>query len=445
MNLFKNKFIFYSLLIISLYLFLYSPANKLNNWQKIQARGYLSWVTRPSPLTYYESLDGVVGLEYDILSQFCLQNKIELKVSTSNSNADLFALLLAHKADVAGANLIATKKRKSQFVATIGYDETSVQLVSSLRKEKIKSLESLSSLSGEVLADTSYVIVAEDLINKYQAVIELVEGKSLYELLVMVVRGDIDYTLADSNILSVYQSYVPKLRIGAQLTQTSELIFLLPQTQDLSVKVKLDNFIKQYKNDGKVESYKVIINESLPRSKPADTAQFLKNYKSRWKNVKKHIYDVAQKNNINPILLGAISYQESHWNAKAVSPTLVKGIMMLTKAVAQEQGVTDRLNLSQSLEGGARHFIKTLEKIPKRINEPDRTKFALASYNIGFGNLEKARIMAQKEGKNPDKWQDVKFFLKKLNEVSNVDGKTAVKYVENIQVYKNLLQWKEQQ
>ncbi|MCF6289255.1 MAG: transporter substrate-binding domain-containing protein [Proteobacteria bacterium] len=444
-SFFKNKVVFYFLLMTSLYLFLYSPPNRLDNWQKVKARGYLSWVTRPSPLTYYESLDGIVGLEYDILNQFCVQNKIELRVLTSHSNEDLFALLSAHKVDVAGANLIATKKRLTQFLATIGYDETSTKLVSSLEKGKIKSLEKLSSLQGEVLAHTSYVGIAEDLIKKYQATIKVVENRGLYELLVSVVRGDIDYTLADSNILLVYQSYIPKIRIGTQLTQTSELIFLLPHADDLSVKMKLDDFIQQYKNEGKVESYKVIINGSLPRSKPTDTVQFFKNYKRRWGKVKDQMYDVAKKYNINPILLGAISYQESHWNAKAVSPTLVKGIMMLTKEVAKEQGVTDRLDLTQSLEGGARHFIKTLEKIPKRINESDRVKFALASYNIGFGNLEKARIMAQKEGKNPDEWHEVTFFLKKLNEISNVDGETAVKYVENIQVYKNLLQWKEQQ
>ncbi len=431
--------------MISLYLFLYSPKNKLNNWQKIEARGYLSWVTRPSPLTYYESLDGVIGLEHDILKQFCEQNKIKLKVTISHSNTDLFTLLSTHNVDVAGANLIATKRRLTQFLATVGYGETSIKLVSSLRKEKIKSLEKLSNLSGEVLAHSSYVDIAEGLTNKYQAVINLVADKSLYELLIRVVNGDIDYTLVDSNILSVYRPYIPNLRTGIQLSETKDIVFLLPSTKDYSVKYKLDDFIQKYKKAGKINTYKAIINDSLPRSKPADTVQFLKNYKNRWGKVKNHIYNVAKQYNINPILLGAISYQESHWNASAVSPTLVKGFMMLTKEVAKEQGVTDRLDVLQSLEGGARHFLKTLEKIPKRIHDSDRVKFALASYNIGFGNLEKARIMAQRNAKNPDSWHEVKPFLRKLNEISTVDGETAVKYVENIQVYKNLLQWKEQQ
>lgn len=433
--------------MVCIYVFLHSPQNRLNTWQKIKARGYLTWVTRPSPLTYYESLDGVIGLEFDILSQFCSHYDLELKVILSQSNSDLFALLSSNQVDVAGANLTATVHRLSLFLSSIAYDHTSIKLVSSFGQEKIKSLAFLSNLTGHVLANSSYVTIAEDLINEHNAIIKFIVDKSLYELLQRVFDGEIDYTLIDSNLLSVYQSYMPKLRSGIQLSKINDLVFLLPDINDFSVKVDLDSFIKNYISQGNVDKYKLVIKESLPRSKPADTVQFLRNYSKRWKGLKTQIYAVAEEYELSPILLGAISYQESHWNKNAVSPTLVKGIMMLTKAVAKEQGVTNRLDTLQSLEGGARHFIKTLKKIPKRIIESDRIKFALASYNIGFGNLEKARIMAQMAEKNPDSWDDVKEFLIMFNGIDsiNADGETAVKYVENIEVYKNLLQWKEQQ
>ncbi|MDS0116287.1 transglycosylase SLT domain-containing protein, partial [Enterobacter hormaechei subsp. steigerwaltii] len=41
-------------------------------------------------------------------------------------------------------------------------------------------------------------------------------------------------------------------------------------------------------------------------------------------------------------LLAAISYQESHWDAQATSPTGVRGLMMLTKNTAQSLGISDR-------------------------------------------------------------------------------------------------------
>src|SRR5690554_8181277 len=81
--------------------------------------------------------------------------------------------------------------------------------------------------------------------------------------------------------------------------------------------------------------------------------------------------------------------------------------MMLTLPTAQAMGVTSRLNPEQSIQGGARYFERMLQQIPARIPEPDRTWFALAAYNIGYGHLEDARILTQQQGGDPDRWIDV--------------------------------------
>ena len=70
----------------------------------------------------------------------------------------------------------------------------------------------------------------------------------------------------------------------------------------------------------------------------------------------------------------------------------------------------------QSIFGGARYFRQVYEKIPTHVPEPDRTWFALAAYNIGYGHLEDARVLAQKAGRDPDSWQDVREFLPLLEQ-----------------------------
>jgi membrane-bound lytic murein transglycosylase F len=433
--------------LLAAYWLLLSPINGLNQWEKIQARGYLTWITRPSPLTYYNSLDGIIGLEYDMLREFSEQYKLKLNVIVAPSNNALFNQFDKKNIDIAGANLTLTDERKTKYLPSLAYDGTSIRLISSYNKPKIKSLKWLKNLTGMVINNSSYVAIAKDLIKKYQAHITPKSDINLYELLQMITEYKIDYTLADSNIIAVYASYIPKLRLGKELTDKLQLVFYFSDKSDVSLKSKLDAFIIQYQYKGKIEDYKKLLMNTLPNSKPADTVNFLKNYKRRWPKVKEDIYTVAEKYGISPILLGAISYQESHWNPTAVSPTLVKGLMMLTKGVAKEQGVTDRFNPLQSLEGGAKHYLKMRQRIPERITEPDRTFFALASYNLGYGNVEQARVLAQKAGKNPDLWGDVRNFLPQLNEITGnkVDGETAVRYVDNIYVYQNLLQWKEQQ
>ena len=446
-NLLFHKYYGRILILLFSGLFLFSPENDLSQWQKIKAKGYLTWVTRPSPLTYYNSLDGIIGLEYDILNRFCQQNNIELKVIVAPSNNNLFTIFDGYNVDIAGANLTLTNRREDKYMASNEYDNTNIHLISSYRKPKIKSLESLKKHSGVIINNSSYVTVANDLIKKYKTKIEAKDDINLYELLQMVTDGEIDFTLADANIVDIYGSYIPKLRIGQELSDSHQLVFYMRNKQDTSLKQKLDGFIAHYKSENNVEEYKKFLVKSLPRSKPADTVNFLKNYKYRWPKIKTFVYQVAAELKISPVFLGAISYQESHWNPRAISPTLVKGLMMLTKDVAKEQRVTDRFDPLQSLMGGGKYFLKMKKMVPERIQDPDRTSFALAAYNLGFGHLEKARIMAQKAGRNPDLWEDVKLYLPLLNELEDkkIDGKTAVRYVENIYVYQNLLQWKEQQ
>jgi membrane-bound lytic murein transglycosylase F len=429
------------------YLLLLSPSDELTQWQKIEAKGYLTWVTRPSPLTYYTSLDGIIGLEYDILTQFCESNNIDLVIIEAESNSKLFSILEKTSIDVAGANLALTEKRQSKYGATKFYDETFIRIISSYRKPKITISKGLSDYKGVVLKNSSYEKVALNLKQKHNANITSVKSKSLFELLQLVMNNSYDYTLADSNIIDIFGAYIPRLRIAQRLSEAHKLVFYVPNKQDDSLILKLNIFIELYKSQDKVAEYKEFLINTLPISKPADTVNFLKNYKNRWPLVKSMIYETAEKyDDISPILLGAISYQESHWNPKAISPTLVKGLMMLTKGVALEQNVTDRFDPLQSLIGGTEHLIKMKETIPDRILEPDKTNFALAAYNIGYGNLEEARVITQRNGKNPDLWDDVKMFLPLLNDLegNKADGKTAVRYVENIHVYQNILQWKEQ-
>jgi membrane-bound lytic murein transglycosylase F len=148
-------------------------------------------------------------------------------------------------------------------------------------------------------------------------------------------------------------------------------------------------------------------------------------------------------------LLAAIGYQESHWNPAAVSPTGVKGIMMLTQDTAGMMGVQDRENARESIFGGARYLMRVKDKVPERIPEPDRTWFTLAAYNIGFGHLEDARIITETLGGNPDDWSEVRANLPLLTQkkwYSRVKrgyarGWAPVHYVDNIRSYYEALMW----
>jgi membrane-bound lytic murein transglycosylase F len=91
-------------------------------------------------------------------------------------------------------------------------------------------------------------------------------------------------------------------------------------------------------------------------------------------------------------------------------------MMMLTLSTAKQMGIKSRLDAEQSIRGGSKYFKRMIAKMPDRIPSPDRIWFALASYNVGFGHLNDARIITQKQGGDPDRWVEVKSRLPLLQQ-----------------------------
>ncbi len=74
---------------------------------------------------------------------------------------------------------------------------------------------------------------------------------------------------------------------------------------------------------------------------------------------------------------------------------------------------------------------------------------ALAAYNMGWGHLEDVRVLTQKQGGNPDRWQDVDQRLPLLSQqqwyrqtrFGYARGFEAHQYVSNIISYYDTLVW----
>jgi membrane-bound lytic murein transglycosylase F len=170
---------------------------------------------------------------------------------------------------------------------------------------------------------------------------------------------------------------------------------------------------------------------------------------SRLPLYKKWFEEAADESSQDWRLLAAIGYQESKWNPHAASGSGALGLMQLTLQSATAVKVANPADPRQSIFGGARYFRSIYEKIPAHVSDPDRTWFALAAYNIGYGHVEDARVLAQKAGRDPDSWDDVRRFLPLLSEeqwytqTANgfARGSEPVRYVDSVRSYVDLLEW----
>ncbi len=175
---------------------------------------------------------------------------------------------------------------------------------------------------------------------------------------------------------------------------------------------------------------------------------FLRHIETRLPSYREEFQQAEKKSGISWMLLAAMAYQESQWNHKAVSPTGVRGIMMLTRSTASDLGIKNRLDPSKSIAGGARYLSYLQKRVPDNIRMPDRMFIALAAYNVGMGHINDARLLADRLGKNSDQWEDLKGILPLLAHKEYYQdlphryarGWEPVKYVKRIRAYRNILQ-----
>lgn len=117
-------------------------------------------------------------------------------------------------------------------------------------------------------------------------------------------------------------------------------------------------------------------------------------------------------------LLAAQAYQESAFDAGAVSWMGARGLLQLMPATADMVGVArrDLFNAERNVEGATR-FLRFLQRHYSGIaNGSDRINFVLAAYNAGPGHVDDARRLAGKYGRNPDRWADVEQYVLRMSE-----------------------------
>jgi len=441
------------ILIICIIVFIFNGLPKLLNesiLEQVIAKGEIRVLTRNSPTTYYEGADGPAGLEYDLAKMFADQLGVKLTLVVPNSFSELLNEIENGHAHIAAAGLTITESRKEILEFGPSYQEITEQLVYNSNQSRPKNLSDTEDGLLEVVAESSHhdTLISEQ--SRYPDLSWKTNNKLESEELLQLVSDEvIDYTIADSNEVILNQRFLLNLRTAFNIGKTKKLAWALPKSNDHSLHAAVVKFFDLIKNNGDLTR---LIERSYGHTENFDyvgTLFFRRHIETRLPAYKKMFQQAADMNDLDWQLLAAIGYQESHWNPKAVSPTGVRGIMMLTQATAAQMGIKNRLDPKRSIDGGARYFASRLKKIDSSIELPDKTWMALAAYNVGLGHVEDARIITKQLGNNPNKWIDVKQALPllakrkwyKKTKHGYARGWEPVRYVENIRSYYDILRW----
>jgi membrane-bound lytic murein transglycosylase F len=414
--------------------------------QIIKDRGHIKFLTLNSASTYYQGANETNGFEYQLALLFSKYIGVDARFITVSQFSELYPELLFGSADIIAAGL---SKNESSFSNAVTYGPQYHEVTSQIlyRKGNVERPRKINDLYGgtlKVISGSSQARLLRELHPKYRDLAWIESGDIATEELIEQVEIDrIDYALTDSHEIALQRRFFPELRVGFELGRPKQLRWAFNHAEDNSLAQAIDGFFDIIKKDGRLNQLIHRHYSQVESFNYSDLQTLNTNMRNRLPSYEALFRKAASKYGMNWRLLAAIGYQESLWNEHAKSPTGVRGLMMLTKVTAKQMKVENRLDPKQSIDGGAKYFASVLKQMPAHIEEPDRSWFALASYNVGFGHLEDAMKITKFNGGDPDKWIDVKKNLPllarkkwyKSMKYGYARGWEPVIYVENIRKY----------
>ena len=404
---------------------------------------------RNSPTTYYTDREGrPAGFEYDLAARFAEKNGWTLRLVNADGLDALFSLVREGRVHLAAAGLTATEDRKRRMAFGPGYGRVEEWVVCNAKGRVPRTLADIKELRLEVVAGSSHV----DHLAEQRARVPGLKWVAMKipgpeELLVRVDLGLSDCTVADSDSLAVAHNFHPNLQDAFLLRGGQIQAWAMRLGVDVRFARKVTQFFREMEKSGELAMLRERHFGHVTRLADADVLGILERRATLLPDLLPHFQAAQRETGIDWRLLAAVAYQESQWDTYAVSPTGVRGIMMLTENTADHLGVKNRLDAKESIHGGARYIGQLRDGLAEEIQEPDRTWFALAAYNIGPGHLEDARILARRLGKNPNAWLDMKEVLPLLSRSQHnsklrygyARGGEARAFAENVRIYNDIL------
>ncbi len=418
--------------------------------EQVLELGELRVVTRNSPTAYFVGPEGPAGPEYDLVREFAEELGVALVIETVDNVSEITPHLASGRSHLAAAGLSMTESRREHLNFGHPYNTVDMHLIYKLGTGKPRAVEEIVGRSIEVVAGSSHSDMIRSLSLVYPDLTWSENADDeVADLLKKVALGEVEFTIADSTEFGIQRHFYPDLRVALDLKIADPIAWAFRRETDDSLLTRADEFIISSDRSGLLAQVTDRYFGHTERFDYVGTRSFIRHFESRLPRYRQMFEEAGDAWGVDWRLIAALGYQESHWRSHAVSPTGVRGIMMLTEATADYLDIEDRMDPASSIAGGARFFARQTERIPDSVEEPDRTWFALAAYNVGFNHIKDARQIVEWQGGDPDKWVDLSEALPLLAQpkwyarvpYGYARGWEPVLYVNNIRAYYNIIRW----
>jgi len=373
------------------------------------------------------------GFEYEMLSAFADELGVRLKLDVV-PYGELFTLLSGGEGDIAVGGILDSPFVERVSQPTIPWYWAQTTVVYKRGTKRPRSVEDLA--NEKVLTGARYFEIEQ-----LQSLILVDDHRSEYEILAAVDQGEERFALSTNYRALNAKQYLPRLNRGFILPERVGVVWVLPKRYDDQLLQRLNQFLSTALEADLPNRLAEDYFTSANRLSVYDTLAVHRKIESVFPEFEFAFRKAARRGKVDWQLLAAIAYQESRWSNEAESPTGVRGVMQLTNETAAELGVSDRMDMTQSIDAAARYLNQLRSKLPKELREPERTWFAVGAYNIGYKHILYAYNDAKKRGLDQTRWQTISDILPTLYGEPFAKGVQAQNYVQRVQIFTDIMRF----
>ena len=416
--------------------------------KQIKSNGILRIALVADPPRYFPNKVKERGYDFELVSHYATSIDVELEIIKTNTSDEIIFLLNQGKVDI-GILGSSPEFDQKNIKNVVTYNNSKWYVIGNRANRQLpKSIDSIEPNTMIVANGSNASFILHSIEEDYSSLLwDELKNTNVRSILERINENHSKISIISEDIYVYYQYLFPETKKIFVLPIKYPSRWLVKNNNNLSFLYSINSFFNKYKQNGKLEKIGKTYYEHLNAFDYVDIRYYLKRIDKKLPKYKKYFVEAAKNSALDARIIAAVSYQESHWNRKARSPTGVRGMMMLTLDTAKRVGVKNRLNAKQSIFGGAKYLKILYESLSNTIKEPDRLWFTLAAYNIGLGHVEDARTITKSQGDNPNSWIDVEKHIPKLSQkkwhkktkYGFARGHESIEFVRRVRRYYDIL------
>jgi membrane-bound lytic murein transglycosylase F len=391
-----------------------------------------------------------MGFDYELAREFADHLNVRLEIVPRGSWPDMCDALERGEGDlIAGVEMTPARATRAAF--SNSYMEVQQHLVSNRGRVPLASLAELNGRTVDLPGGSAHLMFLEELQRRgLQVTVRTHDHLSEGSLIPLVARGEIDCTIAASNVAFLSRRYYPTTAVHSLGEEAFISMGWAVPRPDQALLDRVNAFFAAITAGGRFDEIYEKYHPNIDAFDPIDLKAFHDSVRVRLPRFRPIIRDAARRNGLDWCLIASQIYQESRLDPLASGQNGAQGLMQILPATARSLKVTDPFDPVASIRAGTA-YLKSLYDLYEGLDETERVLTALAAYNAGPGHVNDARRLAARMGLDPGRWESLARALPLLRlrpyyqdaEQGFCRGDITVAYVRQIMTYYDILKRQE--